>query len=157
MNIEKSPTGLPELPENQWWEVQENFRYESFLFSKRRDGYKVCIMTSLETPAKRVQGKKWYNAPTIQPAVTVTMILDSLPINDPERVKRNHEAWDTQKPEYSFLAFAAASVTKEHITPEDIRATANKLLERCRRTEELAALEAKADAYLGAYPPKRLA
>lgn len=136
-------TGLPQLPEGQWWEVAEA---EVHVFNRyggpghERKGFEVRICTAREVPSIAIYDrepkprKHWWSR---QEWIDVPRKHDTVPaIIDKAVVYNGSKDYRTRQPAYQ-------------LAPRLIRIAAYGIVQRRNR-------QARSDALLGKYPPNTL-
>lgn len=129
-------TGLPELPEGQWWEVREvqNFGYMIHDYEHGAPSVEVAIMAEM-TVSRSVEKKgRW---PWSKPKTETVMAPKDAALASRWIDRDDAEA----KWKY---------VHRTDLKAEDIRRSAEELVEAER-------IKAEAAKLLGKYPPKKLA
>lgn len=98
------------------------------------DGYKVCIVKTVKTPEHKKRNP-WGFRVTV-PASEEVKVIAAYRI-----------AEEDEKNPYR---------NKQHITADDVRRTAEQMIQRRERWAESRTRKLESDALLGAYPPKVL-
>jgi hypothetical protein len=127
-------TGLPELPEGYWWEVakskSDSWREEIFFTV----GIRTRGVVREHTVASTTFWGAFFNRRVTVPAKEVDMWVVSLSVTDENCVE----------------------VDVKFLTPENILATAYRVVKRFHDDRETARLKLQSESLLGAYPPKTL-
>lgn len=135
-------TGLPKLPEGQWWEVlDDSNRFDGYVYMDA-PRFRVELRTTEPGPmAYKLERRHWWSRVRKVEAGRTTRIvtLDSSCVMDA----------DVYTPEADEKRPALASGGATELTPEAILKTAERIARRRAKEQETVAL-------LGKYPPKRL-
>lgn len=165
-------TGLPDLPEGQWWEVaevaeekggEERWPHGAFFSSFTPKHHQVRIMRTIEVPESRTyRDRGWWrsNELVVVPAYTRNEVVAKIVVGEwiPPKLEQGFSLGD-------YMAYEPS------LTPELVLKYAKKLIKRLEHerdakiykerklAEEKAAkavAEAVTNSLLGAYPPKSL-
>lgn len=142
-------TGLPRLPDGQWWEVREYQQLSQATYGNIHfmpDGYEVCVVTKCVTPARTEAGDRWWKPSKFIPEKVENKVLFRKQITDPAKVTRKSD----------IIAIWPYQIGKDVIEPADILKVALDIMDSIQEANESAARKQASDALLGAYPPRAL-